>query len=142
MSDNSLASDPATTSVPDIPPQVRKSDRKHKLRGYLTDYVCISHNESSCFSTLTNLSLQPPTISFHSLSSHSQQLLENLHISEPSTYEEAAHSPGWQAAMEQELQALAATRTWDIVSLPRGKKPIGCKWVYKVKHKADGSIER
>jgi len=44
--------------------------------------------------------------------------------------------------MEQELQALAATRTWDIVSLPRGKKPIGCKWVYKVKHKADGSIER
>ena len=31
---------------------------------------------------------------------------------------------------------------WDIVSLPPGKKPIGCKWIYKVKHKVDGSVER
>jgi len=44
--------------------------------------------------------------------------------------------------MDKELQALADTRTWDIVSLPQGKRPIGCKWVYKVKCKADGSIER
>ena len=32
--------------------------------------------------------------------------------------------------------------TWDLVPLPSGKKAIGCKWVYKIKHKADGSIER
>lgn len=32
-------------------------------------------------------------------------------------------------------------RTWSIVPLPSGKHSIGCKWVYKVKHKADGSIE-
>jgi len=32
--------------------------------------------------------------------------------------------------------------TWDIVSLPPRKKPIGCKWVYKIKYKADGSVER
>lgn len=32
--------------------------------------------------------------------------------------------------------------TWEITDLPQGKKPIGCKWVYKIKHKADGSIER
>jgi len=44
--------------------------------------------------------------------------------------------------MDQELQALQQTHTWDIVSLPPGKKPIASKWVYKVKYRADGSIER
>lgn len=32
--------------------------------------------------------------------------------------------------------------TWDLVDLPQGKKPVGCKWVYKVKLKSDGSLER
>jgi len=44
--------------------------------------------------------------------------------------------------MDKELQALQLTHTWDIVSLPPGKKPIASKWVYKVKYKADGSLER
>ena len=103
--------DNPTTSILDTPQQVRRSDRAHRIPGYLNDYVCMSYNESSCFSTLINLSFQPPSISFHSLSSHSQQLLKNLHISEPSTYKEAALSHGWQAAMDQELQALALTHT-------------------------------
>lgn len=32
--------------------------------------------------------------------------------------------------------------TWDLVPLPLGKRTIGCKWVYKVKHKADDTVER
>ena len=48
----------------------------------------------------------------------------------------------WQAAMQAELQALEGTGTWEIISLPQGKKPIACKWAYKVKCKADGSINR
>jgi len=44
--------------------------------------------------------------------------------------------------MDKEIQALNANNTWDIVSLPPGKKPIDCKWVYKAKYKADGSLER
>lgn len=44
--------------------------------------------------------------------------------------------------MSAELQALQANRTWCIVDLPDGVIPIGNKWVYKIKRKYDGSIER
>ncbi len=44
--------------------------------------------------------------------------------------------------MTEELQALKKTPTWDLVDLPRGKSAIGCKWVYKIKTKTDGIIER
>ncbi|XP_070008368.1 uncharacterized mitochondrial protein AtMg00820-like [Nicotiana sylvestris] len=44
--------------------------------------------------------------------------------------------------MTQEFEALYSNHTWDLVDLPPGKQAIGCKWVYKVNHKADGSIER
>lgn len=43
--------------------------------------------------------------------------------------------------MSKESEALAANRTWDLVLLPPNKKVIPCKWVYKVKRKANGSIE-
>ena len=32
--------------------------------------------------------------------------------------------------------------TWQLVELPSGRKPIGCKWVFKVKHDSDGNVER
>jgi hypothetical protein len=44
--------------------------------------------------------------------------------------------------MQAELDALQANNTWYLTTLPPGKKAIGCKWVYKTKLKADGSIER
>ncbi|KAG9447270.1 hypothetical protein H6P81_013398 [Aristolochia fimbriata] len=62
-------------------------------------------------------------------------------VYEPSSYREASSDPLWQQAMAEELQALDKAHTWDLVSLPLGKSPIGCKWVYKVKTKAHGSID-
>ncbi|MCO5578474.1 hypothetical protein L7F22_032316 [Adiantum nelumboides] len=44
--------------------------------------------------------------------------------------------------MDEEMAALDVNETWELVPLPEGKKSIGCKWVYKVKHNADGSISR
>ena len=61
---------------------------------------------------------------------------------EPVTYEEAARIPEWQLAMIEELAALDRTRTWDPVPLPSHVVPITSKWVFKIKTKLDGSIER
>ncbi|GKC72140.1 retrovirus-related pol polyprotein from transposon TNT 1-94 [Tanacetum coccineum] len=44
--------------------------------------------------------------------------------------------------MKLEIQALEKNNTWKLVPLPIGKTSIGNKWVYKIKHKADGAIER
>ncbi|XP_049399809.1 uncharacterized protein LOC125863877 [Solanum stenotomum] len=72
-----------------------------------------------------------------------QMLIENVcHDSEPSSYEESSFSPALQNAMTQEFEELYANNTWDVVKLPVGKQAIGCRWVYKVKHRADRSIER
>ncbi|KAJ9538525.1 hypothetical protein OSB04_031258 [Centaurea solstitialis] len=61
---------------------------------------------------------------------------------EPTSYKEASSSSHWQAAMQEELRALAKAQTWDSVLLPPGKRPIGSKWVFKIKTKSDGSIDR
>lgn len=55
---------------------------------------------------------------------------------------EAILDSRWIDAMKQEIWALEENGTWEVVSLPQGKIPIGCKGVYKVKYQSDGSIEQ
>nr|KYP70473.1 Retrovirus-related Pol polyprotein from transposon TNT 1-94 [Cajanus cajan] len=44
--------------------------------------------------------------------------------------------------MVEEIKALEENNTWTLVPLPKNKRPIACKWVYKLKHKVDGTIDR
>jgi len=44
--------------------------------------------------------------------------------------------------MKDEIEALKLNKTWEIVETPKNVKPIGCRWVYKIKRKPDGSVER
>ena len=48
----------------------------------------------------------------------------------------------WRKGMDEEMRALEKNQTWDIVELPKGKKTVGCKWIFNVKYKANGTLER
>ena len=50
--------------------------------------------------------------------------------------------PEWQDVMAMELQALELNGTWPLVILPPSKHAIRCKWVYKIKYRADGSLKQ
>ncbi|KAM3366315.1 hypothetical protein ACQJBY_015641 [Aegilops geniculata] len=63
-------------------------------------------------------------------------------IVEPTSYRDAIIHPEWQFAMAEEIAALERNDTWDLVSLPPHVRPITCKWVYKIKTRSDGSLER
>jgi Reverse transcriptase (RNA-dependent DNA polymerase) len=65
--------------------------------------------------------------------------------SEPLTYEEALNSKRkdeWQEAMAKEWHSLLENKTFELCLLPPDRKAIGCKWVYKIKKLADGSVDR
>ncbi|KAG7536916.1 GAG-pre-integrase domain [Arabidopsis suecica] len=60
----------------------------------------------------------------------------------PTTYEEAIQHKVWRDAIEAERQAMINNHTWDEEDLPRGRKAVTSKWVFTIKYKSDGEIER
>ena len=68
-------------------------------------------------------------------------LIEN----EPSSYFEAISSSGallGKETIKNELESILKNRTWELVDLPLGEKPIGYKWIFKRKYLLDSSIEK
>jgi hypothetical protein len=64
---------------------------------------------------------------------------------EPTTLAEALARPDgaqWQTAMKEELDSIETNRVYELVELPPGRKAIGCKYVFKIKRNADGTVER
>ena len=64
------------------------------------------------------------------------------YLQEPQSFREASSNPLWQQAMKEELDALHKNGTWDLVDLYSGKFAIGCKWIYKIKTRSDGTVDR
>src|SRR5487761_336488 len=50
--------------------------------------------------------------------------------------------PRWKEAMDREIKSLEEAGTWDTVPRPPGKNIVGCKWVFRLKRKADGSVDK
>ncbi|KAL0409332.1 UNVERIFIED_CONTAM: Retrovirus-related Pol polyprotein from transposon RE2 [Sesamum radiatum] len=121
------------TSIPTptvcVPPP-RRSKRAVTKPIWHKDYVCqcTSYASPHCLPS--------------SYSSAHVSFMANLStLQEPSTYLQAVKDEKWVEAMGQELVALDANDTWDLVPLPSEKKSIGCRWVYKLKMNPDGTVQ-
>ena len=56
--------------------------------------------------------------------------------------QEALTDPDWKKAMNEEMEALQRNTIWELVPLPKGKKIVGCRWIFTVKLNPDGSINQ
>ncbi|KAJ0585764.1 putative RNA-directed DNA polymerase [Helianthus annuus] len=66
-------------------------------------------------------------------------------LNDPISYNEAIssdQSSEWNKAMIEELESMKKNDVWDLVELPNGVKPVGCKWVFKTKLDPNGNVER
>ncbi|KAL6335516.1 hypothetical protein AAG906_030644 [Vitis piasezkii] len=64
------------------------------------------------------------------------------HTTEPRTYNQASKNDSWVQAMNCEYQALLRNNTWSLVPPPSSAHIVGCRWIYKLKYRPDGSIDR
>ncbi|CAJ2651427.1 unnamed protein product [Trifolium pratense] len=82
-------------------------------------------------------------ISYSNLSSSFSAFTSKLSSVEiPKNVQVALEVPKWREAVLEEMKALEKNKTWSVMTLPDGKKTVGCKWVFTVKYNSDGSIER
>jgi hypothetical protein len=61
---------------------------------------------------------------------------------EPTNLVVALSDPKWKAALDSKVSALSHNQTLHLVPLSLDQNLIDCKWVYKIKRKSDGSIDR
>ena len=123
--------------------------REKKRPSHLEDYVCYSASSShpsstDSFQTVSSGKPYPLThyVTCDNFSNaHKSYLAAITKIVEPRYFHQVVTNPHWREAMAKEIDALELNQTWTIKDLPPGKKPLNCKWVYKVKYNSDGSIE-
>jgi hypothetical protein len=61
---------------------------------------------------------------------------------EPTIYEDVAKQQVWRDAMVEEYQSIMKNDVWEVIPRPKRKYVVSSKWIYKIKHAADGSIEK
>ena len=82
-------------------------------------------------------------VSFDRLAPHVQAFLLKVEAQlEPTSFKEAMKDKKWRNAATGEIDALERSGTWTVTDLPPGKQAIGCKWIFKIKFNADGTVER
>ncbi|GJX51637.1 ribonuclease H-like domain-containing protein [Tanacetum coccineum] len=82
-------------------------------------------------------------VNYSKLNTENKCFVTELHKSvKPKNYWEACKDQHWVEGMNKEMDALYKNDTWEITDLPIGRKSIGGNWVYKIKYKSNGEIER
>lgn len=100
----------------EIQPQLRRSTRTKTPPEYLSDYILLA--ETEC-----------------------EWLLMTIN-EEPWDFAEAKEMKVWLDACKDEIASIEKNQTWILFELPAGAKPIGLKWVFKIKRNPDGSINK
>ena len=133
VDDDLIVPDPdeGDTSESQQPP-VRHSTRPTKKPAWMSSYV----NTLQSFPNIAEVVDLPLANNFHCFSATVTS------TKDPANFKQAVQHPEWINAMNSELDALEENKTWVVTSLPAGKKSIGCQWIFKTKHKPDGSVER
>ena len=68
--------------------------------------------------------------------------MKKLIESEPPTFEEVVEHRQWKDSMNEEYQSIMKNGVWEIVPRPKDKFVVTSKWLYKIKHAADGSTDK
>ena len=68
--------------------------------------------------------------------------MSQLISAEPSSYKEATSQQVWVDAMIEEYSSIMKNDVWEVVPRPTGKSVVTSRWLYKIKHAADGSVEK
>jgi hypothetical protein len=68
--------------------------------------------------------------------------MTNLLDEEPTTFEEAVQKKQWKEDMTEEHQSIMKNDVWEIVPRPKEKLVVTSKWVYKIKHATNGSMDK
>ena len=133
--------EPSPTTLP-----IRRSSRTSTPHSWLQDYVTGSQSNHSTTAQDWLNGTRYPMHHFLSnsqfSSTHSAYLANITTTKEPHTYAQAIIDPNWRKAMDEELSALQLNQTWTLTVLPAGQKPIGCKWVNKLKYNSNSSVNR
>ncbi|GJZ11190.1 ribonuclease H-like domain-containing protein [Tanacetum coccineum] len=111
---------------------IRRSERQSKPPVRFNDYILSSNVKYGI----------EKYVSYSRLCSVNMCFAVSLNKSiEPTCLAEALSDPNWVEAMNNEIEALNKNNTWAVCDLPVGIKPIGSKWIWKIKYKASGDIE-
>ncbi|XP_019248462.1 PREDICTED: uncharacterized protein LOC109227720 [Nicotiana attenuata] len=133
---NPIPSQSLTEHVASETADVRKSSRTTRPSIWLKNYVTSSNTQKHPY-CISN------SVSYSHLSPHYQAYLGMFSSTvEPKSFMEACQDPNWVEAMPQEIKVLEDNATWSIADLRAGKRAIGSKWVFKIKYKENGEIER
>ena len=73
---------------------------------------------------------------------HYAFMMKVVTVQEPKNVSEVVKDPRWVEAMNEEMQALSKNETWDLVPSSHHQKAIGCRWIFRVKHNADDTVNR
>ncbi|KAJ0453327.1 putative RNA-directed DNA polymerase [Helianthus annuus] len=128
----------------ELPRQKRSKVRPKHLDDYEVKFPpSIDHEHSA--STQESSTVHPLAhfISYDKFTNAHKAFLAAITLNnEPKHYNQAVQDVKWREAMQREIKALEENNTWTSAELPKGKRAIDSKWVYKIKYKPNGEIER